>query len=537
MNTMKLRSFALLGVALLTGACGVAPGAGDAALDTASPDSGGAESSVGEAGNADVVLSEVSAADAVVDAASSADAEAGTPPPDASGGDGALQYLVQLHDDAPSLALAQGLGLSLVRSTPNMVWSTVEPALGGGYRWESSTDLEAMRLAGAGLARQGIILSSRPDDPAHPAGCDPSHGFLLSPGNMAAYSRWVTAMVERYDGDGVMDMPGLTRPIHYWSYYPEVGTYWCTTGAAALMEYATMLDATVAAVHAADPSAIVTVPLVDKGIYIAAFVDGVYTPPSGTIVVNAATYDRSMAATAFAANIMFARTSLARLHADGIDLHLYGAIDATPAIATWVRRTLSASGSAEQPLYSFEGGSPYAPLDGVIAARGPDTCTGGMVTENGVRLAYQSNAMLRHVALAGASGFRTVAFNLQMEYGPTWGTDYGDLDLIDACLHPRPAYYTLQSILQNLSSASRIVEVSATSALHLYRFVRPAPAGDAFVAWGSGTPRATDLSSALGAGTIRVVSPVTLTGVSTPMSASAPTNAVPLGADAVMLLP
>lgn len=36
------------------------------------------------------------------------------------------------------------------------------------------------------------------------------------PCNMTAYSAWVQAMVERYDGDGVSDMPNLTHPIKYW---------------------------------------------------------------------------------------------------------------------------------------------------------------------------------------------------------------------------------------------------------------------------------------------------------------------------------
>ncbi|MES2641500.1 MAG: glycoside hydrolase family 44 protein [Myxococcota bacterium] len=36
------------------------------------------------------------------------------------------------------------------------------------------------------------------------------------PADMPAYTTWVRALVERYDGDGVDDMPGLTRPVRYW---------------------------------------------------------------------------------------------------------------------------------------------------------------------------------------------------------------------------------------------------------------------------------------------------------------------------------
>jgi len=36
------------------------------------------------------------------------------------------------------------------------------------------------------------------------------------PYDMDAYRRFVLALVERYDGDGKDDMPGLKYPIKYW---------------------------------------------------------------------------------------------------------------------------------------------------------------------------------------------------------------------------------------------------------------------------------------------------------------------------------
>ena len=36
------------------------------------------------------------------------------------------------------------------------------------------------------------------------------------PADMAAYTAWVRTLVERYDGDGVDDMPGLTAGVRYW---------------------------------------------------------------------------------------------------------------------------------------------------------------------------------------------------------------------------------------------------------------------------------------------------------------------------------
>jgi hypothetical protein len=41
-------------------------------------------------------------------------------------------------------------------------------------------------------------------------------GTTYRPKDVVKYQRWVRAVVERYDGDGVDDMPGLTAPIKYW---------------------------------------------------------------------------------------------------------------------------------------------------------------------------------------------------------------------------------------------------------------------------------------------------------------------------------
>lgn len=41
-------------------------------------------------------------------------------------------------------------------------------------------------------------------------------GTTYRPKDAEAYARWVRATVERYDGDGVDDMPGLARPARHW---------------------------------------------------------------------------------------------------------------------------------------------------------------------------------------------------------------------------------------------------------------------------------------------------------------------------------
>ncbi len=84
----------------------------------------------------------------------------------------------------------------------------------------------------------------------------------------AAYAAWVTSAVERYDGDGVDDMPGLVAPIRHWevdnepdlknSLAPKGGTNRYDPATFCLPDqYARVLLLTSKAIKAADPGATV----------------------------------------------------------------------------------------------------------------------------------------------------------------------------------------------------------------------------------------------------------------------------------------
>ena len=88
------------------------------------------------------------------------------------------------------------------------------------------------------------------------------------PSDMAAYTACIRSLVERYDGDGVDDLPGLVQPIHHWEVDNEPDlknsapartgdrsadpSTFCTPA-----EYAEVLIATSAAIHEADSEAVV----------------------------------------------------------------------------------------------------------------------------------------------------------------------------------------------------------------------------------------------------------------------------------------
>ncbi|MFH1465686.1 MAG: hypothetical protein ABIO70_14970 [Pseudomonadota bacterium] len=98
------------------------------------------------------------------------------------------------------------------------------------------------------------------------------------PADLDGYSAWIRAVVERYDGDGQDDMPGLARPVRLWevdnepdmhNHLPPKGGGQRGDGARAAeaqaeqnpfetpAEYAQVLVATAQAIRAAQPDAVV----------------------------------------------------------------------------------------------------------------------------------------------------------------------------------------------------------------------------------------------------------------------------------------
>jgi hypothetical protein len=79
------------------------------------------------------------------------------------------------------------------------------------------------------------------------------------PYDMEAYANFVSTLVDRYDGDGVNDMPGLTVPIKHWEVMNEpefqTGPVYYFRGTPA--DYVDVLKATYEAVKQADPEAYV----------------------------------------------------------------------------------------------------------------------------------------------------------------------------------------------------------------------------------------------------------------------------------------
>lgn len=68
------------------------------------------------------------------------------------------------------------------------------------------------------------------------------------------YARWITAVVERYDGDGIDDLPGLSHPVRHY----EIGSEFSSYEPEPVEEYLAMLEIAYEAAHAAFPDVVVS---------------------------------------------------------------------------------------------------------------------------------------------------------------------------------------------------------------------------------------------------------------------------------------
>ena len=162
------------------------------------------------------------------------------------------------------------LGLTWIRPHPGpFSWDVVEPSQGGGYDF-TRTDAMVSYMQGLDAPMLATIWPYATWDQQYWIGqpdWEPSVGLSdelpvsrYKPHDVEAYKAFVQALVERYDGDGIDDMPGLTMPIKYWEVLNEPETAdWeqlnFFKGDAA--DYLEVLQATWEAVKAADPEAVV----------------------------------------------------------------------------------------------------------------------------------------------------------------------------------------------------------------------------------------------------------------------------------------
>lgn len=215
------------------------------------------------------------------------------------------------------------------------LWGNVEPEPGI-YEW-GPLDAVVQEYQAAGYTGVQLLLSA---DSPWAASQRPTLGNL---GNtfpqeqyLDDYAAFVTNVVERYDADGVEDMPGLRYGIHHYGVEREFTGFW--PGPAE--DYVRLLRLAYPAIKAADEQAeVLLVALLMGDVF-----DG--NPDEAEIAQRLGETPSFRKSTADIQMILAACDAY-----DIVDFHSLGDYSEIPPTAAWIRAQLAANGCGERPIW------------------------------------------------------------------------------------------------------------------------------------------------------------------------------------------
>jgi hypothetical protein len=287
--------------------------------------------------------------------------------------------------------------------------------------------------------------------------------YLGMPTDLAAYRRFLTTVVEAYDGDGTGDARGLKKGIKYWQVENEWDWRW-KDSPERFVEFLKMAYETI---KAADPEARVVLGGISK-LAPDAFHAGLFGDSleiDGRVVTPESLAQQKH----FKEEYPLRTYVLEHGHPyfDIISFHQYGRYAAIPKEVEYLRGIMRAH-RYEKPVWMTEAGGPFEPY-------------GEPYSED-----RQAQEVVKYYVTALASGVEVVFWST---YQPTpeWGTAFANTSLVDARGRKKPAYDSYKVMTSKLHDATRVEELFGSDRARMVRFTRKARE-PVYVAWADGPP-------------------------------------------------
>jgi polysaccharide biosynthesis protein PslG len=287
--------------------------------------------------------------------------------------------------------------------------------------------------------------------------------YLGMPTDLAAYRRFLSTVVEAFDGDGSGDVPGLEKGIRYWQVENEWDWRWKDTPQR-LVEF---LKVAYETIKAADPGATVVLGGISKlapDAFQAGLLGEAYEI-NGKVITP-----ETLAQQEHFREEHPLRTYVlehAYPYFDIISFHQYGLPQAIDKEVEYLRGIMRARGY-EKPLWMTEAGGPFVPY-------------GEAYTED-----RQAQEVVKYYVSALASGVEVIFWSTYMPT-PSWGTAFTNTALLDARGRKKPAYETYKLMTSKLGDATRVESLFTAPRGRLVRFTRKARP-PVFVGWAGAGP-------------------------------------------------
>lgn len=346
-----------------------------------------------------------------------------------------------LHAAGGSEREAHDLNAGFVRKI--VLWQQGEPQPGRYMIAAGDSDVRQIQVAGLDLvvtlrptSRWGVDVdyAALAKSKSH----HPWTRFSGPPRDMAAWLAFVRNVVERFDGDGVDDMPGLQRPIRYWQIGNEVRWQW----QGSLEEYVHLVHETALVIRRANPQARIVL----------GAITGLDELAEADFAGGSESRTPQHLKTVAAITTVLTET---REDYDIVDFHAY---DDEPFSLTtqicWLRKHIGDS----KAIWTLENAGPF---DDFTTAR----CSEDLVKRHLVALAW------------GVEGFFWSSLN------PTsgWSEPYLRLSLLDESRRMTPAYLTYRLLTSKLQGMTSLQVLETPTPVRAFR--AGTPRGDVLVAW------------------------------------------------------
>ncbi len=258
---------------------------------------------------------------------------ASTPSPSATG-----QTVIAIEYAVPGLAEAYApVGVTYAKLQPAYgVWGLLEPEPGR-YNWAPLDALIAEYQAAGFVGIQLLLTAESPWAAVRPPTLGDKGDSMPREEHLDDYAAFVRRVVERYDGDGVDDAPGLLHPVRHYGIEREFTGFWPSGDAE---NYVRLLRIAYLEIKAANPEAQVLL----VALLMAYVFDGAPEPE----VVERRLDQAPL--------LGYSREAMEHLLAacdayNVVDVHSLGDYTEIPPTVAWLRAVLDANGCGTHPIW------------------------------------------------------------------------------------------------------------------------------------------------------------------------------------------